>query len=231
MGAPQRPWPQPAPRHPLQSQPRLQRLRSIRLLDAGRRLDGLIEEFKAAAARLADATALARTRVPDVPEEIVCDSREWSDCWYDYCDVDGKDFPTETYVDDHGKTKWRPRLKFVDADRLRAFAKEIRCDGRTAFGKRVKRMIAAAEQYESDRAAAIERSGLPEAQEAAFLTSQAIDNLAREVAAIEPKTSAGPLYWRACSAPMSRLRDYTGNRHHGVMILGKPLAEAVARLA
>lgn len=25
--------------------------------------------------------------------------------------------------------------------------------------------------------------------------------------------------------------DYTGNRHHGVMILGKPLAEAVARLA
>lgn len=67
-------------------------------------------------------------------------------------------------------------------------------------------MIAAAEQYESDRAAAIERSGLPEAQEAAFLTSQAIDNLAREVAAIEPKTSAGRLYWRACSAPMSRLR-------------------------
>ncbi|MBR0750524.1 hypothetical protein JQ582_42270 [Bradyrhizobium japonicum] len=108
----------------MQSQPRLQRLRSIRLLDAGRRLDGLVEEFKAAAARLADATALARTLVPDVPEEIVCDSREWSDCWYDYCDVDGKDFPTETYVDDHGKTKWRPRLKFVDADRLRAFAKE-----------------------------------------------------------------------------------------------------------
>ncbi|UEM13669.1 hypothetical protein J4G43_004935 [Bradyrhizobium barranii subsp. barranii] len=204
------------------------------LVDAGRRLGGLVDAFAAAQAKLAEAKALARSLVPDVPEEIVCySSTFWAGCSYELRDVDDSPLPGGFVVDSDGYSRAARPKKIIDSTSLKNLIKDgvIHCDGRTSFGKAVKRKIALAERYESDRAAAIERSGLPEAYEAAFFASQAIDDLAREVAAIEPKTSAGVAVLARVLCAYVETEEYSGNRHHGAMILGKPLAEAVARLA
>lgn len=202
------------------------------LLEAGQRLDGLVEAYTAATARLAEATALARTLVPDVPEEIVAYSHFWSGCTYEVRDVDDKPLSSGLVAYADGKTWPAPPKKIIDSTGLRSLIKagRIQCDGRTSFGKAVKRKIALAERYENERARALERSELPEAREAAFFASKAIDDLAREVAVIEPKTHAGAVVFARVLVAYAAIED-GGNRHHGVMILGKPLAEAVARLA
>ncbi|MCK1507198.1 hypothetical protein [Bradyrhizobium sp. 18] len=202
------------------------------LIQAGRRLEGLVETYQAATARLAQATALARSLVPDVPEEIVAYSHFWGGCTYEVRDVDDKPLSSGVVVDADGKT-WpvRPK-KIIDSTGLRNLIKagRIQCDGRTSFGKAVKRKIALAEQYENERARALERSGLPEAREAAFFASMAIDDLTREVTAIEPKTQAGAVVLARVLVAYVAIEDGS-NRHHGAMILGKRLAEAIARLA
>ncbi|MET4283583.1 hypothetical protein [Bradyrhizobium sp. LA6.12] len=202
------------------------------LLDAGRRLSALVDAFTAAQAKLAEAKTLARSFAPDVPEEIVCYSNFWGGCSYEVRDVDDEPLSSGLVADANGKT-WpaRPK-KIIDSTALKNLIKvgQIRCDGRTSFGKAVKRKIALAERYESERAEAIERSGLREAMEASFLASMAIDGLASEVAAIEPRTQAGAVVLARvlCAYVSTEDRDTS---HHGVMLLGKSLAEAVARLA
>ncbi|GMO40827.1 hypothetical protein [Bradyrhizobium sp. TM233] len=202
------------------------------LLDAGRHLDGLVEAHTAATARLAKAKALAQSLVPEPPEEIVCYSHFWAGCSYELRDVDDNPLPRGFVVDGDGKSRAARPKKIVDATALKNQIKAgiIHCDGRTSFGKAVKRMIELAERYESERAAVIERSGLPEARGAAFLASQAIDDLARAVASIEPKTQAGAVVLARVLCAYVSTEDGS-NRHQGVLILGKPLAEAVARLA
>ncbi|MET4117844.1 hypothetical protein ABIB85_004472 [Bradyrhizobium sp. JR1.5] len=163
------------------------------LLDAGRRLDGLVDAFTAAQPKLAAAKDLARSLVPDVPEEIVCHSHFWGGCAYEVRDVDDTPLSSGVVVDADGKARPARPTMIIHSTGLRKLIKDgqIRCDGRTGFGKQVKRIIAAAERYDGDRAAAIERSGLRDAQEALYSAYRAIDDLAREVAAIEPKTGAG----------------------------------------
>jgi hypothetical protein len=203
------------------------------LIDAGQRLEAALAEWRAAdAARLA-ARAIAESTVPPVPDEIICKAAHfWAGCAEEETDVEGKRLPVVLFTDEDGKTRGRTPRRIIQADALRQQVEDgrIYCDGRTRFGKTVKRIIAMAERYEAERTAAIEKSGLPDAIVRAFLASQAIDKIAREVADMQPQTFAGTSIMARVLCAYVETEAYSGNRQWGAMILGKPLAEAVARL-
>jgi tellurite resistance protein len=90
--------------------------------------------------------------------------------------------------------------------------------------------MAREQQYEADRTSAIDAAGLPDAIERPFWASQEIDDLARKAADIKPRTFAGAIIMARALCAYAETEAYSGNRQWGVMILGKPLAEAVARL-
>lgn len=202
------------------------------LVDAGRRLEALRAEWQAAdAARLA-ARAIAESIVPGVPEEIVCNGTFWAGCTEEETDVEGKRLPTVLFTDEDGRTRGTVPRRIASSYGLRRAIDEgrLHCDGRTSFGKRVKRMIATAEQFEADTVAALERSGLEAATRRAHFAAQAIDTLAREVADMQPQTIAGAAIMARALCAYVETESCTGNVRWGVMILGAPIAEAVARL-
>jgi len=203
------------------------------LIDAGQRLDVLRAEWMAAdAARLA-ARAIAESTVPPVPEEIVCKGAFWAGCTEEETDVEGKSLPAILIKNEDGTARIHELPKWIvrsAALREQTTNGRIYCDGRTKFGKKVKRMIAVAERYETERAAAIEKSGLTEATTRLNFAWVEIDRLAREVAEMQPRTIAGAAVMARALSAYVETESYSGNGKWGAMILGQPLAEAVARL-
>jgi len=149
------------------------------LVDAGQRPDALHAEWQTANTLRAEARAIAEKLCQPIPEEIVCEGSFWAGC-------------TETETDIEGNKVRQAREILDSANTLRQIEiGGLHCDGRTTFGKKLKRMIETAKSYEAAREAAIEKSGFFDHRERAVMAGIELGNLAHEVAEIEPRTMAG----------------------------------------
>lgn len=201
------------------------------LIDAGQRLDGLLIDWRAAQASRLEARALAERLVPPVPDEIVCRGPMWAACTEEVTDVEGKQLGLVFVTDESGKKRVIPPQQIIDATALRRQIEggRIYCDGRTKFGKRVKRMIAVAEQYEAERAAAIERSGIDVHIERCTITAMRIQAIARDVAELEPLTMLGASVQARALVAWAEAHD-NYDKGWAQLVLGVPLARSIARL-
>ena len=122
------------------------------LLSLARDLDRAEARARDAAARLAAAEAIYDARKADVPADLVFDR------WSPECRI--LEAKTETrYNGKLAEPTARGRL-IVEAAKLRELVAQA--DGRTRFGRRVRRMLKVAESYEADLAALEHRLDLPD---------------------------------------------------------------------
>ena len=93
----------------------------------------------------------------------------------------------------------------------------------------MRRQIEVAKKYEAERLAVIERSGLNDHLERVFRAATGLQELAREVAELEPLTMAGvAIQARALCAYTAAEDDH--DKRWAQLILGLPLAQSIARL-
>lgn len=186
------------------------------LIDAGQRLDTLEAEWRAAQALRVEARGVAESLVPPVPDEIIHYGPPTLGVERQ-CDVEGRprhDKPS--IVDSIGLQT------AIDDGRIYA-------PKRTKYGKKMRHLIEVARKYETDRAAAIERTGLNDHLERVFRAATGLQETAREVAEIEPLTMAGvAIQARALCAYTAAEDDH--DKRWAQLILGLPLAQSIARL-
>lgn len=188
------------------------------LMDAGQRLDALQSEWRTADALRLEAKALAEKLCPPVPEELFADG-----VWFAGC--------TEYQQDAEGKVLYHePRI--LDSARIELAIERgnLIASKRTQFGKKVHALIKTAKKYEADRDAAIDQSGLLDCKERALRAAVALDELAREVAAIEAMTMAGVSVQARALCAYAEAEAECGGRGWSAQIIGLQLAQSVARL-
>jgi hypothetical protein len=186
------------------------------MIDAGRRLDALRSEWQAAQALRLEARALAESLVPPVPDEII---------------LRGPPMPgVECQCDVEGKPKYRePRIYDSTALARAVDDGSIYAPKRTKFGKRMRGIIEIAKKYEAERVAVIERSGLNDHLERVYNAATGLQQIAREVAEIEPLTVAGAAIQARALCAYSDAED-SYDKGWAKLILGLPLAQSLARL-
>jgi len=190
------------------------------LVAAGQRLVVLQAEYQEADALRSNAIAVANALAPRVPDEIVVRGPQclfWACCTDELRDIEGKIVERGVHIIDSRMLTERIDKGYVTAD------------GRTKFGKKCRSLIAIAQKYEAERDAAIEQSRLQEHQARVYWAGYEIKKLAREVAEIEPQTIAGVAVLARFQCAFEALEE-DREKGHSAMILGPPMARAVARL-
>lgn len=195
------------------------------LIDAGQRIDAAQAEHRTAAALWAEARELAEKLCPPIPDELVCKGPLYRGC-------------TEYETDVEGKNVWprredgcRPPRNIFNSVRAEDAIKRgnLTASKRTKFGRKIHGMIKIAKQYEAERAAAIERSGLPDQAHRMNSAAFELQTLARDVAEIEPLTLMGALVQaRALCAYTEAEQD--SDKRWAAGIVGLSLARSVSRL-
>ena len=115
------------------------------------------------------------------------------------CDVEGKEILHDVF-NMAGTEYRRAPLQILNSEETKAAIARgnLYCDRRTKFGKKVARLIETAEKYETERAAAIERSGLDDAKARHWEAAYEIEKLAYEACEI------GLRQWPGCSFKPAR---------------------------
>jgi hypothetical protein len=161
------------------------------IIALGERIDPLLATYRGAAADRLKARANAEANCPAVPDELVSD---WMGRGVGECDVEGKEILHDVFSMDGKKCARLPRRILSSEETKAAIARgTLICNRRTKFGKKLVRLIETAEKYETERAAAIERSGLDDAMTRQFEAAYEIEKLAFEAFEIAPRTMAGAL--------------------------------------
>jgi hypothetical protein len=205
----------------------------VRLLALGERIDPLLEAYRAAIARKAIARALAEGLCPPVPDELVCKRGpyDWAEVEQD---VEGKEIHPTNYISEDGKTYGRMPRYILKAEELQG---AIDCGNlyapkRTKFGKKIHAQIKTAKEYEANREAAIERSGILQAASELRHAAYDIEHLAYRVREIEPLTMVGvTIVGRTLDAYGEAEHDLDHYKGRCGQLLGRHLAAAVLRLA
>lgn len=200
----------------------------------GERINPLLTAYRHALAARQSAHAAAEANCPNVPDEILCKGSEWLGVTEREMDVMGKDVWPANYVDADGKTYAKPpRLLFNSRRAKDAIERgNLYCNRRTKFGKRLAKLIDTAERYETEREAAIERSGLAAAQDQLHWAARDIEVMAYEAAKTAPKTMAGvAIQARVLSAYAEVEIEIEHYRGRSGQLLGLALAESVSRVA
>lgn len=186
------------------------------LLDAGRRLDALAAEWQTAQALRLEARAVAESLVPTVPDEIIQHGPPIPGTERQ-CDVEGHPLNDRPYIYDSVALQ-----SAIDDGSIYA-------PKRSKFGKKMRAVVEIAKKYETERLAAIDRSGLNDHLERVHITAMRLQEIAREVAEIEPLTMAGAaVQARALCAYADAESGY--DKCWAKLILGVPLARSIARL-
>jgi hypothetical protein len=201
------------------------------IIALGERIEPLLAAYRNAAEDRLKARANAEASCPAVPEELEC---EGAPCGYSVseCDVEGKEILHDVFNMDGTKRARLPRQILNSEETKAAIARgNLYCNRRTKFGKKLVRLIETAEKYETERTAAIERSGLDDAMTRQFEAAYEIEKLAFEAFEIEPRTMAGALIQaRALNAcAETELEIYYRSRSG--QLFGIALAQSVARLS
>jgi hypothetical protein len=201
------------------------------IIALGERIEPLLATYRAAAEDRLKARANAEASCPAVPEELVCKESDWRGNAERELDVEGKEILTLHHLM-NGKPYLAPRRIFDSKQTKAAIERgNLYFDRRTKFGKQLAKLIETAERYETERAAAIERSGLDDAMTRQFDAAYEIEKLAFEAFEIEPRTTAGALIQaRALNAcAETELEIYCRSRSG--QLFGNALAQSVTRLA
>ena len=186
------------------------------LIDAGRRLDALHSEWQAAQSLRVEARTVAESLVPPLPDELIHYGPPTLGIERQ-CDVEGRPkYDEPSIVDSIGLQ--------TAIDDGRVYAPK-----RSKYGKHMRHLIEVAKKYEAERSAAVERSGLNDQLERVYAAAIGLQEIAREVAEIEPLTMAGAaIQARALCAYSDAEEDH--DKRWAQLILGLPLAQSTARL-
>ena len=198
----------------------------------GERIEPLLVAYRNAAEDRLKARANAEAACPAVPEELFCEGTFFAGCTTGECDVEGKEILHNVFTQD-GTKYWRLPRQILNSEETKgAIARgNLYCNRRTKFGKKLVRLIETAKKYETERAAAIERSGLDDAMTRQLEAAYEIEKLAFEAFEIEPRTIAGELIQaRALNAFADTEIELYG-RCPSAQVLGITLAQTVTRLS
>ncbi len=206
---------------------------SAELLALGEQIDPLLATYRAAVARHREARANAEANCPPVPEELVCKGRQWAGCTACEADVEGKIIWPPNYVGTDGKTYAPASRNILNSENTNAVIARgnLNCDGRTQFGKQLRKLIRTAERYEAERTAAIERSGVRDTADNLSWAALRIEFLAVEIRKIEPTTVLGlQIYARALMAHAEAEIDAHGFKGRAGSILGLEIARGMMKI-
>jgi hypothetical protein len=213
---------------------------SAELLALGAELDIRIEAYRAAAARLAEARAVAARLWPAVPAELVvgfdrADRDLYADCYARETDFEGREVWPEPYLL-NGKSVEYPPRQILQAESLRQFLTDVREDPDSFepwLAGHLAECLDAAERFEAARAHAIEICGIAEAKEAAQDRAQDLHSIMFDIRKHVPRTIVGVLVLaRAVAAFEEAQKDsYSGGQRGGGLVLGRELASAVLQIA
>jgi hypothetical protein len=198
----------------------------------GERIEPLLAAYRKAAEDRLKARTNAEAACPAVPDELVC---EGPPCGYSVseCDVEGKEILHDVF--NMAGTEYRrvPQQILNSEETKAAIARgNLYCNPRTKFGKKVARLIEVAEKYETERAAAIERSGLDDAMAHQFEAAYEIEKLAYEACDIEPQTMAGVLIQARVLTAYAEVEIEVGHyRGRSGQLVGLALAQSLTRLS
>jgi hypothetical protein len=201
------------------------------IIALGERIGPLLAAYRNAADDRLKARANAEASCPAVPEELVSEGTFFAGCTTSECDVEGREVLRAVVGED--KYARRPRQILNSEETKAAIARgNLYCNRRTKFGKKLVRLIETAEKYETERATAIERSGLDDARSRQYLAAIEVEKLAFEAFEIEPRTMAGVLVHaralNACAETDIELGQYRGRSGQ---LFGNALAQSVTRLS
>jgi hypothetical protein len=198
----------------------------------GERIDPLLVAYRNAAEDRLKACACAEATCPAVPEELVCNGPSWASCTTSEIDVEGREILHDAFYADGTKYGQRPRQILNSEETKAAIARgNLHCDRRTKFGKKVVRLIETAERYETEREAAIERSGLNDAMTRQFDAASGIEKLAFEAFEIEPRTLAGALIQARALNACAETELLIYYRSRSAQLFGNALAQSLTRLS
>jgi hypothetical protein len=206
-----------APAAPVQAAP----AENPELLALGEQLRQTLTDFHAATARKAEARDKAERLCPPVPNDIVVDepSRLCASYTEFETDVEGNEREQERRIIVSAQARQAVRNGYFSASR------------RTKAGREFWHKVAVAEQYEAQRAAAIEEAGLNAAMEAEHWAAVAVERIARKIGDIEPRTMAGVVILARALIAFDQVAEISnGNPQRATLLLGNTLAEAVERV-
>ena len=154
-------------------------------------------------------------------------------CTTGECDVEGKEILHDVFTVDGTKCARLPRRILNSEETKAAIARgTLYCDRRTTFGKKLVRLIDAAEKYEAERGAAIEQSGLPDAKASQWEAAYEIEKMAYEACDIEPQTMAGALVQARVLTAYAEVEIVVGHyRGRSGQLVGLALAHSLTRLS
>lgn len=211
------------------------------LLALGAEVEANLSAYRATAARLSEARAIAAGLWPSMPPELVvsrnhADLDFWADCYAPEVDFEGNKVGPEPYAVD-GETFGLPPRHILQADALREFLADVQAD--PDFGDDIASDIAsrlhAAERYEAACANAIEVSGIEQASRDTRRSASHLRDLLLKIRDHRPRTMEGVLIV-ACAVTAfgeAQKDSYWPSRHVdiGGNILGATLADAILRVA
>ena len=165
----------------------------------GAEVDAMLEDYRAAAAHLAEARAIATELWPAAPAGLVVigDVRRgrYVDCYEDEVDFEGNRLPTLLAGAGCGAP---PRRYIATVGGLTGLLEDVRRDAgdlwETGFDRELLGRIGEAERYEAACAYAIEGSGIAEAKEGARRRAQDLHSLLFEVRKHRPRSVTGILH-------------------------------------
>jgi hypothetical protein len=203
------------------------------LLALGEQMDSVLAAFHTAAARKAEARALAEKLCPPVPDEIVENDPVVSSSYTaQEVDVEGDVvFPPNVVRD--GREYARPPRRIINSELAKRAVKQgnMYAPKRTKAGRAFWEKIAIAEHYEAARAAAIEAAGLREATEAHYWAALDVEKLAYKIRDAEPVTTRGVLIHAQALLAFAEV-DGISSSYPGkaALMLGRRLAELMVKV-
>lgn len=212
---------------------------SPELLTLGAELELKLQAYRAAAAQLTQARALAQDLWPSVPPELVViervDREFYFGCYEPETDLEGNEVWPEPY-EVNGRSFSYPPREILRCGCLELFLADVRAepDGLEAWVEnRLIDRIAIADRYEAACDHAREASDIEQAKREAERTADDLCDIAWSVRDHLPRTIAGVMIHARA------LAGYADAEHDGFMkapgqaatILGRGLADAVLRVA
>jgi hypothetical protein len=154
-------------------------------------------------------------------------------CTEDECDVEGKAIRVLFAEGEDGKMHATLPRQILNSEKTKAAIDRgnIHCDRRTRWGKDLLKKIDLAERYESERTAAIERTGLPAAMARQWEAAYEIEKTAYEARDLEPRTMAGALVQARVLAAYAGVEIEVGHyKGRAGQLIGAALAQSIVRL-
>ncbi len=212
------------------------------LLALGERIDPLLSAYRAAVQRRREARAIAEKLCPQMPDELVQkpeDRIDGADITRREIDIEDAPVHAQNFVGVDGRIYARRDREIIQSELLeKAFANGDLPGPRTRWARgrqaeQLRKKLAIAKKYESERDSAIATSGIREACDQLRSAADEIELLAYEVRKIESATMVGVLIQaRALSAYHEAELDCgSGWAGRSGSVLGRELAASVLRIA